>query len=286
MSSPAHGKELDLAPSTKWALNYDRDSCTLARAFGQGDQQVIARFIQYEPGVSFDFQLLGKPLRPGGSIQDVRLRFGAAGEFVRTTAMGGYANTEGDRTSALFMRGRLDNLDPGNIQRDDWARMSPAERQRLNSIDPAVEAGVTSVTVRAGGRTITLKLGSMGPAMREMRKCTADLVSQWGLIAAEQALLASPPLPRSDPGQWLRSSDYPSDSLLRGEQALIRYRLMVDAAGRPTTCAIQSAIAKGNFAEVSCNLLQRRASFEPARKADGTPVPSYSVGSVRWVMAQ
>ena len=120
--------------------------------------------------------------------------------------------------------------------------------------------------------------------MAALRKCTEELVKEWGLNPAQQEALPARPMPKSSPGDWLHSSDYPRESLAMGQQAIVRYRLMVDAAGAVTNCAVQSAIAKGNFAELTCELLKRRARFDPARDATGTAVGSYYVGKVRWIM--
>jgi len=42
-----------LAPSSPWVVNYADDSCSLGRAFGEGDQKVTVFFDQYEPGDTF-----------------------------------------------------------------------------------------------------------------------------------------------------------------------------------------------------------------------------------------
>lgn len=60
---------------------------------------------------------------------------------------------------------------------------------------------------------------------------------------------------------------------------------MIDAAGNTNACSIQSAIAKGDFAKVTCDLLKRRARFEPARNAKNESVASYFVGKVLWRMS-
>jgi hypothetical protein len=278
--SAASAKTYRLAPSSKWLMDYAPDACRLGRAFGEGDEQVVATFTRYAPGAAFALDLIGHPVRAAANEPDVRLRFGESGEFVRTQAMTG---TSG-KVPALFLSGRLDNLDDPDLEPKDIVKLSAAERAALMTVDPATEAAVRSATIAFGGRTIVLELGSMGGPMAEMRKCTADLVKEWGLDPVEQERLLRPVVPMSSPGTWLRSADYPTDSLMQGQQAIVRFRLMVDAAGRPTQCAVQSAIAKDDFGQVSCDLLKRRARFRPALSADGRPVASYYVSTVRWVI--
>jgi hypothetical protein len=272
-------KEYQLSPSSKWLLDYAADSCQLSRAIGVGDEKVVVQFTRYEPGPSFDFNLIGKPIGENFSEVVARVRFGPVGDFVRTDGMAGSAGN----LPAIFLSGRLDNLDLRSAHSDEVETPAPPERRR-GLVTPAVEAAVTSVTVRVPNRTIILNLGSMGPPMAELRKCTADLVKEWGLNPTEQEAVATGPKPKSNPGEWLYSSDYPQDALAAGHQAIIRFRLMIGAAGQVTSCVVQSAIAKGNFGKISCDLLTRRARFEPALATNGLPVPSYYVGKVRWVM--
>lgn len=276
----ATAKDYQLSPSSKWLLDYAPDRCQLSRAFGTGDDKIIVQFYRYEPSSSFDFNIFGKPIGENFNEPVVRIRFGPAGDFVRTDAMTGSA---GD-LPALFLFGRLDNLDPSTASSKEFEKLSSAERRRLRTVTPAIEAAVTNVTVRVSNRNITLNLGSMGPPMAEMRKCGDDLVKGWGLDPVEQDTLAIGPKPKSNPGLWLNSGDYPQEALAAGHQAIVRFRLMVDAAGHVTNCAVQSAIAKGDFGKVSCDLLTRRARFEPALTTNGLAKESYYVGKVKWVM--
>lgn len=273
-------KEISLPSSSKWLMDYSPDSCQLVRSFGNGEDQTIVQFASYNPEPRFDLTITGNPIGSQAERPSVRLRFGTSAPFVRTDAMLGRAGNK----PVLFLSGRLDNLDLSKLQIDEYVKLTPAEQARLNTIDPAAEAAVQSMTLIAGSRTLVLELGSMGPPMAAMRKCLDALISDWGLDAKEQANLISRPVPKGNPGTWLTSSDYPGDSLARGEQAIIRFRIMVDAAGTTTACSVQSAIAKGDFAQITCNLLKRRARFEPARNARNESVASYFVGKVFWVM--
>lgn len=280
LPSLGYAKEIRLPSSSKWVMDYASDSCQLVRAFGSGEDETLLQFVRYKSEARFDLNVIGKTIGLQSPHPTVRIQFGNTGSLVRTNAVSGKAGSK----PALFLAGRLDNLDLSELDPDDFQKMSAAELGRLDTVDPAVEAAVNALTVVAGSRRLVFQLGSMGPPMAAMRKCTTDLITGWGLNAAEQAALVSPPRPKSNPGAWLSSSDYPGESLARGEQALIRFRLMIDAAGNTSACSIQSAIAKGDFAKVTCDLIKRRARFEPARNAKNENVASYFVGKVFWMM--
>jgi hypothetical protein len=272
-------KDISLAASSKWAIDYADDSCRLMRTFGTDPSPLLLQFIRYGPGPFFDLHVIGEPLGSLRPETPARLNFGPGGTFVRSTPAIGTAGT----IPAIFLAGRLDNIDMNSIDRSDFAKMSVEQRLALSKIEPSKETSVSTATLVLGAQTFTLGLGSMGPPMEAMRKCTNDLVESWGLDPAEQEALICLPQPKSSPGSWLRSGDYPKLSADRGEQAIIRYRLMVDGAGIVVSCAVQAAFAKNaDFAETTCNILKRRARFEPARTATGAPVASYYLGKVRW----
>ncbi|MFC3175148.1 hypothetical protein ACFOD9_12885 [Novosphingobium bradum] len=273
-----------LTPVTKWWLDYAADSCRLVRAFGEGDGQIVAQFIRYEPSDHFSLILTGKPLAGTVDHAPVQLRFGETGAFVRRPAMTG--STSGKQTPALFLTGRLDNLDPLSPGVKALAHQDPyGEVEARLHVSPETEAAATTLTLRIPGRAIVLALGSMGPPMAAMRQCTSDLVKEWGLDPTEQASLATHPRPRTNPGTWVRAGDYPWGPLASGQQAIISFRLAVDATGQTTACAIQSSIASDDaFAKTTCELLKKRAQFEPARTPAGKAVASYYVNRVLWVI--
>jgi hypothetical protein len=72
--------------------------------------------------------------------------------------------------------------------------------------------------------------------------------------------------------------------LAKGKSGITPFRLMVDATGEPTACIIQ---VPGNapFDKMTCDVLMRRAHFDPALDANGRPVPSYYLNSIRWMTA-
>lgn len=276
-----------LQPSSKWWMDYAPDRCRLSRTFGEGRDLVIVEFTRYEPSDGFALMIVGRPVGSALPGQSVDLRFGESGPFVRTSAMTGNSTSAAGKTlPVVFLQGRLDNLDTDTREMRELARRLPSGEWRARfHIAADQEAGVTRLELKLPGHPLSLALGSMGPPMAAMRKCTTDLVREWGFDPEEQANLAAPARPLSDPGDWLGSADYPSGALHRGEQAIIAFRLTIDGAGMITACAIQSSISsEPDFATKTCTLIKRRARFEPARTHDGKPTPSYYVNLVRWII--
>lgn len=175
MPNLGEAKEIRLPSSSKWVMDYAPDSCQLVRAFGSGEDETFLKFVRYKSEARFDLSVIGKTIGVQMPHPTVRLQFGTTGSFVRTSAVLGKAGNK----PALFLAGRLDNLDLSKLDADDLQKMSAAELGRLDTVDPAVEAAVNSLTVIAGSRRLVLELGSMGPPMAAMRKCTTDLITGW-----------------------------------------------------------------------------------------------------------
>lgn len=95
--------------------------------------------------------------------------------------------------------------------------------------------------------------------------------------------LESEPIPTGDPGSWISSADYPSALRTKGVSGIVRFRLDVDAAGKPSNCTVLAAFSDVAFKKVTCDKLMRKAQFQPAKDAAGTAVPSYWVSSVVWI---
>lgn len=267
-AAPSRAETL-LAPSSAWIMDYNVDRCVLSRSFGTASDEVTIRFIRHQPSDSFELTLIGRPFSTRTVDLDIGLRFGDSGPFVSQSPMAGRV---GDR-SALFAGGRLDNLQPG----------TDAAAAHLSAM--AAERMVKRLHITVRERLLVVELGPMAKPMQALRNCEGELVRSWGLDPQEQAALASRPQPLTPPHTWITSADYPEKSGEEGMQAIISFRLMVDATGASTGCSIQTNIAESkDFADQTCRALMKRARFAPAKSTSGEPKASYYTNKVRWLI--
>ena len=265
---------VELKPSTPWNMDYARDSCLLIRAFGEGKQRIVLRFERTAPSTVFSLSMIGTPLRTSSNLSEVTVTFGPQGRpDKRERAPSGWAG--GKEKLPLVIIEATSILGPRPTTILDYIAISPEAEQAIDNL---------LIDHKSSNSTYLLKLGPMGAPMKAMRTCTDELLGHWGLDPAVQRTLRSLPEPLSNPGGWLRSADYPKESLASGKSAVIRFRLNVDAAGKATGCAIQSGTRSPEFEKTTCAILVKRANFKPASDQAGNPVASYYTSTVTWIV--
>ncbi|HZG33872.1 MAG TPA: energy transducer TonB, partial [Sphingopyxis sp.] len=262
VSADAMGKEpLRLAPSSNWHLNYSADSCRLARSFGKEKKdEVVLVLDQFEPGPAVNLTLTGTPVGGGSVSRKVEVLFGA-GE---------------PEQGREFEVGKMESGQPAMIILGSVI---------VGGKDAAQNAAITSVEIRVRGKqAVLLETGSMAAPMKALAACTDDLLRGWKIDVEAHRDLTRSVTPTSNPGYWMTSDDYPTAMVARGEQGLVYFRLLVDAAGSPSSCHIQQSTRPAEFDDAVCKGIMRRAQFKPALDAAGKPIASYYRGSVRFKM--
>ena len=106
------------------------------------------------------------------------------------------------------------------------------------------------------------------------------------LAAALAALQAPPagdraPAPIEPPASWFSQADYPEAARKAAVEGAVRFRLAVDADGRPTGCDIVES-AGPLLDAATCGILMARARFHPARDARGNPVAGTFGSRIAW----
>lgn len=280
---PAQARDvLRLKPSSQWFLDYAEDSCRLARKFGAGDQQVTMFLDQFEPGDLFHMILGGEVLQPNRDRRPhkIMLRFGPhESEYEALVDTGTM-----DEKRALFVSGQL-----------RIAAMSDAEKaaskeaqEREQSFVPAPlgrarEAAVKQIELTKGLRwDLALETGPLDKPLDALRNCAWDTVRLWGLDVEQQKTLSRRAYPKRTSRNWFSADDYPDQMARGGYEANVNVRLIIDEAGQPKSCNIQSSTRPKDFDDAVCKALIMRARFEPALDARGKPVPSFWRHTIRF----
>ena len=269
-----------LQPSSKWNVHYADDSCGMGRSFGEGDQKVILVADRYQPGDSLRLSFTGKPADTSLNEGVVQIRFGP-NEAAQEVDF--YPATSVNKMPAVIVREgiRIAPRPPEERAAYDAAVKAGKKDFQWSSITPEQEAAATFIEVKRSIRQpFILETGSLGPPLAALRKCTDELLGHWGIDVAKHATLSRQVTPTGNPGRWVTPNDYPSAMIQQGKRAIVHFRLNIDAAGRPTACHIQKSTRPKAFDDAVCKALMRKAEFEPALDAAGSPVASYWLNTV------
>ena len=95
-----------------------------------------------------------------------------------------------------------------------------------------------------------------------------------------------PARPRNDPGLWVTEADYRSSWINREMVGTARFRLQVGTSGKVEGCAITGSSGYSELDRATCDLVARRAKFEPAKSSDGERIAGTYISSVRWQLPE
>jgi hypothetical protein len=258
-----------LSPSSTWNVNYAEDSCQLLRSFGPENERITLRLEQFAPSEHFYLTIAGHPLKSTGTLRTtLKLGF-PPGPISEITALSG---TFGEQNNQFVMAGSW-------TFRGSAGKANPA----VSILTEARKVTSFVIDQKHDDADYIVATGPMDKPMAALRTCTDELVRHWGLDVEAQRTLTSPASPLTSQVTWLKASDYPIEAWQSGASAVVNFRLMVDATGTPTDCALQASTAGEAFRELTCRLLLKRARFTPARDSAGKPIASYFISAVQWL---
>lgn len=90
------------------------------------------------------------------------------------------------------------------------------------------------------------------------------------------------PIPRGNPGNWANTNDYPSVALQKEMEGTTGFSVTVGPDGRVSDCVIISSSGSPELDLATCTNVKRRARFEPALDANGSPTTGKYANRVRW----
>lgn len=92
--------------------------------------------------------------------------------------------------------------------------------------------------------------------------------------------------PRNDPGAWVTTNDYRSSWINRELTGTAGFKVEVGANGRAVSCLITRSSGHDVLDKATCDLISKRARFEPARNSKGDKVAGSYSSSVLWQLPE
>jgi outer membrane biosynthesis protein TonB len=267
-----------LQPASQWVMDYKDSSCALRRAFGDEQRRVVLELDDYTLQRNFRATV-------------ATAAFGGAHETAIVGFQPGEAKTATGLVRPRFVDGRTGiifdlSLDPSDYDAKGTKAPVAESSEPSEAAQTARNAAVTGLFVgKAFGTDLILETGSMAAPMDALRKCDEDLERHLGLDPATLKAIAVGAKP-IDQMKWARKVQeaYPTSALRAEESATVHFRLVVDAQGRVSDCFAQPEGQDPVFAKAACPILESVAKFDPARDAEGKPVPSIYVSRISWYL--
>jgi TonB family protein len=277
----AAAEPVRLQPSSPWVVDYAKDSCRLARMFGNGKTTTKLAFESDAPD-EMDMVAIGWPLDTYNEQISARFLPVSGKPFD-----GKVARTDDTHEPAiLWRRPRLlpekwaDQQEEEQKIRGQNPEVRPpaqslAEMNEYKSQRAMFAAATTEIAVQTRrGREVILETGSLGAAVARLDQCSEDSLKDWGVDPAIEAKIVRP-VWAANSTRWLSANDYPRDLINSGKESEVVVRLLIDASGKVTKCTSLTHFDEPAFNQITCSNITKRARFEPAELADGTKVPSY-----------
>ncbi|WP_374405076.1 energy transducer TonB [Pelagerythrobacter sp.] len=88
--------------------------------------------------------------------------------------------------------------------------------------------------------------------------------------------------PSNDTSRWVTTGDYRSSWISRELTGVARFRVQVGADGRVAQCTVTGSSGHAELDRATCDLVTRRARFDPARDAQGEKAPGSYSSAVSW----
>lgn len=256
-------------PDSAWAVDYGDDYCRLIRDFSNGRDTIGLSIDRTQPGPFMRLILVGDALGTYRGADQLGYRMLPDGA-PRTAQR---LRTQGADGVQYLNLGPTMLADMPQPQAGE-APAPPPAYTREGELDAA--RAVTGIALERGfTRPAQIETGPLDGAIEALQTCTDELVAHWGLDAEAHRTLSQPVLPAGPTAGWLERdtigfADFPR--LGGGNNEL---RVMVDKAGRPTSCHVHWPSLDEATNETICAGIMEQGRFTPALDSAGEPVDSF-----------
>ncbi|MEO1046949.1 MAG: energy transducer TonB [Pseudomonadota bacterium] len=268
-----------LKPTSNWYVDFGEKRCRLSRVYGEGEDRHAIFFQQWQPSRGFAFTAAGPSFDRFTSQRKTMVRFEEGAEPRETTPFVG--KSEGIGTAVIYTTLSVDEQPEADIEGSGFEELL---EKSLPQLDIESAKSADQVSLRQRSREVVFQTGPLDEAFTVLNTCTQDLVKDWGLDA-EKHLSATRMVAVEDLPKVVRKIQrrYPVGALNRGEQAILRVRVMVDANGTAVDCVINEVTQTKRLESPACRPLME-ARYTPALDANGEPFASYYATSITYVI--
>ena len=254
--------------SGSWVLDAAEDSCRLARAFTNGEDQVSLALERNRADNMVRLVLVSDAIRPFRGAETIGYRFMPTGDQRHSR----YIHSETPDGQPYF------NL--GTVLIGGEPAPTPEGLFDLPVYDRAAEqayaAGITAIEFNDGlSSAIRLETGSLRGAVEALQACTDDLLGTWGLDWQKHQTMTRRAAPVGPAFAWIPSGVIGFGDFASLSGARNPFRVMVGVDGTVTGCHVHwPSLTERQNAQI-CDAITANGRFTPALDADGQPMASY-----------
>lgn len=192
---------------------------------------------------------------------------------------------EGSGPSSIEQEQGVVDLGAGSIKTRVLKYKTPGsrisvQRYRLPADDVRRSTDARELTFGNGKKKFSISQAGLAAVIRALDTCVADLRKHWNADAAPAAKATSA---QGDIRGLFTPNDYPAIALTEQLEGQATFTLLVDEKGKVAGCDLVKPSGVPALDVMGCEVLRKRAQFNPARDATGQPVRSTVVSPpVRW----
>lgn len=247
-------------PKAKWVVNFDAAQCTASRNYGTPEAPLF----------------LVIKLPPLGNVVQVGVLRGSQRE-------------EAEQVNAEVV---IDQRAP--IRASMFSFKAKDQKVRAFMINLPVEQFAPAKTanlLRIHGKSHfdeQFAISSLGPLMKIMDQCVADLRNVWNVRDASEVAqgaaghrnLKEPP--KANLQGLIDPEDYPAVAIDRTQSGTASLAMLIDEAGRVAECTVVGTSGAASLDVQGCAILKERARFKPAIGLDGKPAKGSFLQRITW----
>ncbi len=260
-------------PAGQWALDYGDDYCRLSRNFSDGTNALSVAFERIQPGPTMRLVMVGPELKTYRGASEL------GWHFMPNDAQRKVVPQHSKTSEGKFWY----NFGPITITPAappaPGAPPTPPPPYSRSGEQTAAKALTGFMVDGSVTQPVQVDTGDLGAPLAALQVCADDLAKSWGLDPAKLQTETAAAIPAGGGSGWLPQGTVGFGDFGKLGGGSNQVRLMVDATGKATSCAIHWPTLDATTNDKICKAALANAKFTPAKDASGQPMPGYWIGS-------
>ena len=259
-------------PQALWSQSSAGEGCSVRRDFARADQRMTFVMQRMDHEADIQFGLFGDGIaRQRGTLHAGFMPSAGLGRFKRIADA-----SIGEMPGLVFSGQPFPTPATGNDESGDRPRSSSALADAVGDTEFFVADGVAV-------RPLALHTYAIDKALQALDDCLSEKLAALGVPQAvlDRTETSARPV---DIDQWAAEiqKNYPAEALRSRYDGPVPVRLVIDPQGRPTHCHVLNQMTAKVLREAACSALLQYGRFEPARDAEGEPLPGLLRTSIQY----